>query len=544
MDAYEKRPTVYVLGNSDSDPTGVVREFLPPVSRTRGGCLLRVWDYFREFCGSTSLHGLKYVGEPEKPHAQRWAWPPFVGRVCWVLTFLLSLSVCCVFIWQAKHKWDTTPVIVTFAESSYPVSKLPFPAVTMCGEAKINHVLFSYQQMYERRDNITEEQMKQIQYAALVCDEDVEVQANDTTDDSAIDFLLEVAPSLWDTVRRCRWQSKDISCGELFDTIITDEGVCYTFNGIEYEDFFTENAYRNSSARRSRSRAVRRWSVDDGYVTGNDEGSDEAGDDEAVYPRRTSAAGAMAGLDFILTTDEQDVDASCRWPVQGFKMLLHNPVAFPDMSSQFFRVPVDRDLVVTVRPAVMMTSESLVDYPPERRRCYFTRERSLYFFRYYSEENCRAECLVNYTVRECGCSAYYMPREKEVPICGGSKMPCVKEAQSRFYGDTKNLTACQCLPGCVEINYNIETSQSQILWRKYLDFNPDAMQYFQNFTFGRVVIYYQNSQFIPSFRTELYGFTSFLANCGGLLGLFLGFSVLSLVECLYFLTARAYLHFR
>ncbi|XP_049816268.1 pickpocket protein 28-like [Schistocerca nitens] len=451
MDAYEKRPTVYVLGDSDSDPTGV--------DRTRGGCLLRVWDYFREFCGSTSLHGLKYVGEPGKPLAQ---------RVCWVLTFLLSLSVCCVFIWQAKHKWDTTPVIVTFAESSYPVSKLPFPAVTICGEAKINHVLFSYQEMYKRRDNITEEQMKQIQYAALVCDEDVEVLANDTTDDSAIDFLLEVAPGLWDTVRRCRWQSKDISCGKLFDTIITDEGVCYTFNGIEYEDFFTENAYRTASARRSRSRAVSRWSVDDGYVTGNDEGSDEAGDDEAVYPRRTSAAGAMAGLDFILTTDEQDVDASCRWPVQGFKMLLHNPVAFPDMSSQFFRVPVDRDLVVTVRPAVMMTSESLVDYPPERRRCYFTRERSLYFFRYYSEENCRAECLVNYTVRECGCSAYYMPRVNppysmcRISVCG-------------------------------------ENTYTSLCWT---------------------------------------------ANCGGLLGLFLGFSVLSLVECLYFLTARAYLHFR
>jgi Amiloride-sensitive sodium channel len=35
-------------------------------------------------------------------------------------------------------------------------------------------------------------------------------------------------------------------------------------------------------------------------------------------------------------------------------------------------------------------------------------------------------------------------------------------------------------------------------------------------------------------RTELYGRTDFLANCGSLLGLFLGVSVISLVEIVYY----------
>lgn len=39
-------------------------------------------------------------------------------------------------------------------------------------------------------------------------------------------------------------------------------------------------------------------------------------------------------------------------------------------------------------------------------------------------------------------------------------------------------------------------------------------------------------------RSEVYGYTDFLANCGGLLGLFLGFSILSIVEIIYFLTLR------
>lgn len=41
-------------------------------------------------------------------------------------------------------------------------------------------------------------------------------------------------------------------------------------------------------------------------------------------------------------------------------------------------------------------------------------------------------------------------------------------------------------------------------------------------------------------REEQYTITDFLAVCGGLLGLCLGISVLSIIECLYFFTLRMY----
>lgn len=60
----------------------------------------------------------------------------------------------------------------------------------------------------------------------------------------------------------------------------------------------------------------------------------------------------------------------------------------------------------------------------------------------------------------------------------------------------------------------------------------------------RITIFFKEMQFITSERNELYGSTDFLANCGGLLGLFTGFSFLSLVEILYFLSLRLMCNFK
>lgn len=55
---------------------------------------------------------------------------------------------------------------------------------------------------------------------------------------------------------------------------------------------------------------------------------------------------------------------------------------------------------------------------------------------------------------------------------------------------------------------------------------------------ARLSIFFKEHQFITSKRSELYGQTDFLANCGGLLGLFMGVSVLSIIEVVYYCTLR------
>lgn len=55
---------------------------------------------------------------------------------------------------------------------------------------------------------------------------------------------------------------------------------------------------------------------------------------------------------------------------------------------------------------------------------------------------------------------------------------------------------------------------------------------------SRLLIFFKENRFITSKRSELYGWIDFLTNCGGSLGLFMGVSLLSIVEIFYYCTLR------
>lgn len=122
------------------------------------------------------------------------------------------------------------------------------------------------------------------------------------------------------------------------------------------------------------------------------------------------------------------------------------------MSSNYFRVALNQEVVVSVVPDMMTTSPGIVEYDPYRRQCYFPQEKHLAFFQYYTQQNCEVECLTNHTLEKCGCVAYHMPSkdfidvegnqnfdnklicisgENSTPICGPGSLECTLEAQSK-----------------------------------------------------------------------------------------------------------------
>ena len=55
---------------------------------------------------------------------------------------------------------------------------------------------------------------------------------------------------------------------------------------------------------------------------------------------------------------------------------------------------------------------------------------------------------------------------------------------------------------------------------------------------------YNSNKVIASERKELFGLIDFIGNCGGILGLFTGFSFLSGFEIFYYLTMRLFCNYK
>ncbi len=101
------------------------------------------------------------------------------------------------------------------------------------------------------------------------------------------------------------------------------------------------------------------WSLENGY-----DNSIEI--DPQTYPYRVFGSGARVGLFVLLKLYEQHLEYICRGPVQGFKILLHTPGEVPQVSKHYFRVPLLQEVLVSVKPNMITTSEGLRHYEPNR----------------------------------------------------------------------------------------------------------------------------------------------------------------------------------
>ncbi|KAI8421500.1 hypothetical protein MSG28_009550 [Choristoneura fumiferana] len=182
----------------------------------------------------------------------------------------------------------------------------------------------------------------------------------------------------------------------------------------------------------------------------------------------------------ILKHENEDVSRFYNTNNDGFKVFLHHPADLPQSSVFFYAAPNEQRISLGLKLSITNTSSSLRTYAADTRRCYFPGERELRYFHTYTDNNCKLECLSNYTLQ----LLQYDERE----------------------GDYNRGGQCRCYPLCLNIQ------------------------------FTRIEMFYKTPKIVPMRRSELFGMTDFFANCGGLLGLFLGFSFLSILEIVYFCT--------
>ncbi|CAG4951881.1 unnamed protein product [Colias eurytheme] len=505
-------------------------------------------EYLIDYTASSNLHGLRYIGEKQRT---------IVEKIFWLFMFSSSFILCSVLIHQIWIKWNERPVIVSFAETYTPVWQIPYPAVTICVETKVKQSKFNFTEYFRLYNdpttyvNLTVEERLLYEDVMLLCDERLAppYARKFSIVNETIENLRELAPDISETISACRWKNTPTNnCSELFSTMITQIGFCYTFNSLGAEDLFRVENLHTDYKHLEYSNKNASWSLEGGYPPNTP---------LETYPHRGSGYGAKAGLSFSLRVKKIDLDYLCTGPIQGFKIYLHNPAELPHFSQQYFRSPFSQEIIVAVKPKMMTTSEGLRPYDAHRRQCYFPSERYLHYFKVYTQANCEMECLTNFTFARCGCVHFGLPHGPGMAVCNAGSVACLTKAQMELeaieiksafasennandtLGEARKVAArCECLPACTSIEYEAETSKEDYDWMAFLKALEESTEDLQSLVLARVRIFFKEGQFIASRRSELYSRTDFLANCGGLLGLFMGFSILSVAEILYFFSLR------
>lgn len=502
-----------------------------------------IWELFSDYSAISTMHGVRYLGEKKRHWSE---------RVFWLIIFVSSIFACTAFIFQAWSKWQNSPVIVTFSEVSTPVYHIPFPTVTICTDIRIKQSVLNYTHYWHEMNRVnrtlelTKSELEMLYSLSVLCDEqhvNLERFVRKASAQRAINanynimnarFIRDVekvAPSLDEVFLRCNWHGKDVNCSSIFNEILTDEGLCYTFNYLNASEIYIENRLDRNFHMTRHNKTSKYWNATNVEPVSEDD----------VYPYRVLSG--SEGLKVDLRLIETDIDYVCSGPVQSFKILLHSASEVPQMKKYYYRIPLDHDIVMAVRPNIMNTTESLIsNYEKEQRKCVDENERGLLFFAKYTQRNCQLENLALRTSKDCNCTLFSMPRLPDVNICRTiSDIECTRKVEQSHHQQvlSKKAISYDCLPACRSISYDAELSIAALDHTNYRRayYTPEPNTELKH-KYTRIFISFKDEQFFASRRAEMYGKTDFIANCGGILGLFMGVSILSIVEIIYFSTLR------
>jgi acid-sensing ion channel, other len=214
---------------------------------------------------------------------------------------------------------------------------------------------------------------------------------NKTNCDRCAENLFKMMRSIDSVFEFCQHFKLSENCEDVFERVLTENGVCFTFNGI---DVYRQGHDTNDGGVGG---SIDAWTLENGY---RNESSHLD-----LYPR----TGSKIEFAVILTVQKLRMNRLCERPIQGFKLFLHLPNEAPQIFKHYYLVKDGYINSISVYPQMITIAPELRDFPVQKRQCYFSDERYLRFFRHYTQNNCESECIVNMTMKICGCLRFHMP---------------------------------------------------------------------------------------------------------------------------------------
>ena len=424
---------------------------------------------FKGECSSSPLK--KYIKSPAALRAAR-----IIKRLVWMGVVLGATIGCLITISDRIKYLNSHPTATTISIiENHP---LTFPAVTVCNLNIFRREILKKRNLTDLIYNVTRLVRKR---PIENCERDLQLRmALSQLDKVEFEELtVQARDSMEKLFKGCYFAGD--SCGNLtkvFEPVFTNLGICYTFNS-------------GKARRLVQSRGV----------------------------------GQREGLRLVIKVNQSGYST----PLDaGVKIAIHNQSEPPLPADRGIGVPTGRSAFISIKEKKIQDRARKHCRPKNNRfRLNFLKRKYT-----YSEPACLVDCVHTAIAEDCECigaRSFYPPdiaRYSRLPNCTLEKVCCVLNALS-------SPNTCRCPAACTSLHFEAAVSYSYYP-AEYISHmvaqssNTTPSEYRTNFL--EVNVFFESLNVETQTTDKAYTPVALLSDIGGQVGLFLGLSVISVLE--------------
>lgn len=264
-----------------------------------------------------------------------------------------------------------------------------------------------------------------------------------------VEIFKKFSPQIDDVFDLCRTLT-DSYCNKLFISTLTYRGLCFTFNMQEHNIIFKNETSKDLTGTKPvpYSNQKLMWTLEQKYTTR-----------DKVMPLRPTDVGSLMIRTRLSKNESKNL---CPERYRGYSVTFHLPNEYPSFMHTFTNFQIKKNKLISITATSTKYDKFLQGFPLHQRGCYNENERQLRFFKQYTMVNCLEECVANFTIKKCGCVAYYAPRSNDMKVCRFIDKNCFKTVYNYwpavYYKIPENVKdnpefPCNCLPTCTSIEY-------------------------------------------------------------------------------------------
>ncbi|XP_046434381.1 pickpocket protein 19-like [Neodiprion fabricii] len=487
-------PYQHTLGNISSG-TKRYNNWLEHKKRTSQRRKLKplkyLFNFLKNYCTKSSLHGLRYIVEP----GAHW-----MERLIWTIVFTFFLICTVVVISKLSSRFQTAQTSTVVETTQYPVSELPFPSVTLCPSNRVNwqkalemekdivpvhdlEAVRTYRDLVTRLSTLTFGDFDKLQFLE---NRSLEVFSGTLLGENLTNFLQTVAPTCAEFLSDCWWRASYRNCCEIFEVQRTEYGFCYSFN------------------------------------------SETADSDHEMYskelrPRRSNMMGDWSGIRLVVSLNKSSQPPNADKAVE-VTVFVGDPKSWPSSGSNSALGTLSS---IGVECPSIYATERILQLDKTKLSCKLSGKME------YNQNFCLTMCRRDSAIKQCGCNPLFLMPSGPERACVLDDLLClarengifnnyILEKNAYFGNDTVGMN-CSCPPECEGYNYRYQITHTKL--RDSIAFNTIFID-----------VHYESASMLRYRMDIVYTQLDLLVSFGGVFGLFLGGSILSFVELLYHLT--------